>query len=165
MVYSTCSANRLFHLLITGIKALKLSPAAHRNVFLIICLCLTAALVAANVLADRDEAAHKSYYGEYEAANALFESGQFEEPYEAYKRLSLIYPEAYILELKMVVCSMNMGMWAEAAEHSRRTLERYPLLAKDEDFMKGLIYILKALDRTDASLALESYLYDFAISQ
>jgi tetratricopeptide (TPR) repeat protein len=143
---------------------LKLSPSAHKNIFLLVCLCLAVALIAAVSLAGGDEAAHKSYYERYEEANALFEKGEFEEPYGIYKWLASIYPDAYILELKMVVCSMNLGMWPEAAEHSRRTIELYPLLAKDEEFMKGLTYILKAAGRTEASLAVEDYLYDFALN-
>lgn len=150
---------------IDGVIILKLSPAAHRNIFLLFCICLAAALIAASALADADEARHKAYYEEYEAANKLFEDEQFKEPYETYRRLSEIYPDAYILQLKMVVCAMNMGMWEEAREHARRTIALYPLLAKDEEFINGLAYILKALGETDASLAAERYLYDFAINQ
>jgi tetratricopeptide (TPR) repeat protein len=144
---------------------LKLNPSSHRAIFLLACLCLSASLFAAALLADRDEALHKSYYDTYAAANALFEEGRFEEPYEVYKWLATIYDDSYILELKMMVCAMNMGMWAEAVDHSRRTLEMYPLLAGDEEFMDGLSYTLRALGETAAAAELDDYFRNVALPQ
>ena len=140
---------------------MKLGPAAHRNIFLLACLCLTVMLIVAAVLAGRDEAAHKSYYEQYKAADELFESGQFEAPYEVYKRLSGIYDDSYILELKMMVCAMQMGLWEEAAEHTRRTIKLYPLLASDVDFMHSLSYILRQLGETGAAQEVEDYFHQF----
>ena len=144
---------------------LKLSPQAHKNIFLISCLILAAGLITAAVLADRDRAAHLSYYEIYTAADEQFKEKNFTEPYETYKWLATIYTDAYVLELKMAVCAMNMGLWDEAVEHSRRTIELYPLLAKDGDFMDSFAYSLRQLGDDEAAERVEDYYYNFAMKQ
>ena len=144
---------------------MKLKPAAHKNIFLIACLFLAAALITAAVLADRDRALHQSYYEQYTAADEMFKDRQFAEPYEIYKRLAAVYDDSYALELKMAVCAMNLGMWAEAAEHSRRSLEMYPQLVKDGDFMDSLSYTLKQLGDDEAAARIEDYYYNFILMQ
>ena len=136
-----------------------LSPSAHKNIFLLACLCLAIVLIIAAVGASRDEEMHRSYYEQYEAANRLFENRQFEEPYAVYGRLAKVYTTSYILELKMAVCAMNMDMWAEAVEHSRRTIELYPLLVKDMDLMDALAHGLNELGEHDAADMIEDFMY------
>jgi len=58
-----------------------LSPSAHKNIFLLVCMCLAVLLIIAVVSAGRDEAMHRDLYRQYEAANRLFEERQFGEPY------------------------------------------------------------------------------------
>lgn len=137
----------------------------HKLIFFAVCACLIVAIAVAASAAGRDEAMHRAYYEEYQAANALFADKQFEEPYKTYERLSAIYDDSYILQLKMMVCAMNMGMWEEAVEHGRRTLELYPQFAKDEDFMDGLSHSLKQLGDKDEADRLEEYYYGFARKQ
>jgi tetratricopeptide (TPR) repeat protein len=144
---------------------MKPGAAAHENIFLISCLILAAALIATASLARRDEALHISNYGLYEEANAKFEENDFGGSYDIYDRLANIYPGSYILELKMAVCAINMDMWAEAVEHSRKSLELRPLLAKDEDFMHGLSYCLKKIGEEEAASRVEEYFYGFASLQ
>ena len=144
---------------------MKLTPSAHKNIFLISCLIIAAALIAAAALADRDRVMHISYYERYTAADELFKERNFAEPYEVYKWLATIYKDAYVLELKMAVCAMNMGLWEEAVEHSRRSIELYPLLAKDGDFMDSLSYSLRQLGEDEAAERIEDYYYNFAINQ
>ena len=136
---------------------MKMSNSAHRNIFLLSCLCLTAILIIAAATADRGEKLHKSLYEQYEAANQLFEERKFQESYEVFNRLSDVYENSYVLELKMAVCAMNMDMWREAVAHSRRVLELYPLLAKDKDFMEALSYSLTELDELDAAARIDGY--------
>ena len=142
-----------------------ISPSAHKNIFLLVCMCLAVLLIIAVVSAGRDEAMHRDLYRQYEAANRLFEERQFGEPYAIYKRLSELYSDSYILELKMAVCAMNMEMWDEAVGHSRRTIELYPMLSKDMDFMEAFIYCLKELGEHEAANSVEEYFYGFASMQ
>jgi len=144
---------------------MKLSPAAHKNIFLAACLCLAVALIAAAALADGDRVMHKSLYEKYQAADEMFKNQQFEEPYEIYRMLAGIYKGAYILELKMAVCAMNLDMWPEAVEHSRRALELYPRLAKDEEFMDSLSYNLEQIGELEKATQIHDYYYDFAMGQ
>ena len=131
---------------------MKLDLAANRNIFLLVFLCLTVMMIIAVTLADRDMALHKSYYERYEAANILFkEDMNFDETYDVFKELAEIYKDSYVLELKMAVCAIRMGMWAEAVEHSRLALKMYPLLAGDYDFMDAFSYSLKELGETEAA--------------
>jgi len=144
---------------------MKLSPSAHKNIFLLTILLFAAALIVAAALAGSDEEKHRTYYDRYQAADELFKTGQFDEPYNVYMELSAVYPDAYVLELKMAVCAMNMGMWPEAIEHSRRSMELYPLLTKDEDFMSSLSYSLQQLGEPEAAERIRDYYYNFAALQ
>ena len=141
---------------------MRLSPAACRNIFLLSIAIFAIALLIAASMAKSDERLHRSYYMRYQAADEILKTGQFEESYNVYKELSSIYPDAYVLELKMAVCAMNLGMWSEAIEHSRRTMELYPLLVKDSDFMDSLAYSLQKLGENDAASQIEEYYYNFA---
>ena len=145
--------------------AMKLNASAHKNIFLLTCLGLVILVFVAAATSAGDEATHRSYYKQYKDANALFEDRNFAESYEVYKRLAEVYGDAYILELKMTVCAMNLDLWAAAVNHSRRVLELYPLLAKDKDFMEALSYCLRELGEAEASARIEDYLYDFALEQ
>ena len=140
---------------------MKLGPATHKNIFLLFIMLFSIALIIASVLANNDKEMHRAYYERYQAADELFKNGQFEEPYNVYKELSSAYPTAYVLELKMAICAMNTGMWPEAVEHSRRSMELYPLLLKDEDFMDSLSYSLKQLGENEAAARIKDYYYDF----
>jgi len=138
---------------------MKLHPSTHKGIFLAAAACLAVAVFIAASLADADRKTHISYYEVYEEANALFEDGNFAESYETFKNLALVYDDSYILELKMAVCAMNLGMWAEAVEHSRRTLVLRPLLARDEDFIKGITYSLEQIGETETAGRIDSYFY------
>jgi len=144
---------------------INIKPSAHRYIFIIACLCFAVALLAANSLAERDRARHAANYERYEAANKLFEDMIFDEAYVIYKELAPLYSDSYILELKMAVCAMHMEMWAEAVEHSRRTLALRPLFAKDEDFMHGISYSLREIGETEAADRIDEYYYGFAAHQ
>lgn len=141
---------------------MKLNPSSHGNIFLIACLCFTILLIIAAVTANGDMAAHKLYYERYEAANILFDDGNYSESYGEFKFLASIYDSAYVLELKMAVCAIHMGMWAEAVEHSRRSIELYPLLVKQTDFMDVLSYCLVQLGEDEAAERIEEYYYNMA---
>ena len=142
-----------------------LRSASHKNIFLLSLLCLAVLLIVAIAYANSDEEMHRGLYRQYEAANKHFEDRNFEDSYAVYKRLSETYSDAYILELKMAVCAMNMGMWGEAVEHSRRTIELYPLLSKDKDFMEAFIHSLKELGEGGVAGQVEDYYYGFAMEQ
>ena len=137
----------------------------HKNIFLITVLLLAAALILSIALANGDEETHRSHYMRYQAADELFQNRQFDEPYKVYTELSAIYSDAYVLELKMAVCAMNMGMWQEAIGHSRRTMELYPLLIKDEEFMDSISYSLQQIGEYEAAARIEDYYYNFAALQ
>ena len=124
---------------------MNLSPSAHKWIFLLACLCLGVALIVAAVAVERDNAMHIAYYEEYEVANALFGNRLFEESYDIFLMLADVYPDSYTLELKMAVCAMNMDMWPEAVAHSLRTLELYPLLARDSDLMEAISHSLREI--------------------
>lgn len=141
---------------------MKLNASAHKSIFLLACLGFIILLVIASSSAGRDEEMHRSYYKQYEAANAQFTDRNFADSYEVYKRLAGVYGDAYILELKMAVCAMNLELWAEAVGHSGRVLELYPLLAKDTDFMEALSYCLEELGETEASVMVDDYLEKYA---
>ena len=144
---------------------MKLSQASHKYIFLAACFCIVAALLAASAMADRDSARHRANYERYEAANALFTDKRFEESYKVYKELASIYSDSYVLELKMSICAMNLEMWEEAVTHSRRTLELYPLLAKDGDYMDSLAYSLRELGENKTADQIEDYFFNFAMFQ
>jgi len=144
---------------------MKLNPSANKNIFLLVCLCLAVLTAVAVITVRDDREAHKSYYEQYEEANSLFEIRRFDEPYEVYKRLSSVYKNSYILELKMAVCAMNLDMWPEAVGHSRRVIELYPLFAKDEDFMDALVYCLKEMGETETASRIIDYQYNFTRTQ
>ncbi|MCL2060563.1 MAG: hypothetical protein FWH01_16185 [Oscillospiraceae bacterium] len=142
-----------------------LSAQANKHIFLITVLLLAAALVTAAALADRDTAMHKSHYARYQQADEMFRERQFEQPYEIYKSLSEVYKDTYVLELKMAVCAMNLDMWEEALEHSRRSVEMYPLLVKDEDFIDSVAYTLEKMGEDEAAAGIRDYYYNFVILQ
>ena len=140
----------------------KLSPATHRGIFLIACACLVAGLFIAVSAADRDRAEQLAYYSQYEAADELFGNDEYKDAYEAFDKLAAVYDSAYILELKMSVCALYLGMWPEAVEHSRKSLEMYPRLALDEDFMNSLSYSLRKMGDDAAAAEIDDYYNNFA---
>ena len=143
---------------------MKIDPKIHKNIFYIVCLLFVVAIIAAASLAQSDRAMHLSNYERYTTADEQFKDREFATSYEEYKRLSAIYKEAYVLELKMAVCAMNLGLWGEAVEHSRRSLELYPLLAKDQDFMDSLSYSLSQLGDDGAAALIDDYYYNFVLN-
>ena len=60
---------------------------------------------------------------------------------------------------------MNMSNWEDAVIHGQKTLELYPLFARDEDFMDGLSHSLKQLGDKETADNLEEYFYGFAMQQ
>ena len=144
---------------------MKLDPSAYKIIFLLTCLLLVAGLIAAGALSDRDRAMHLSYYERYTAADEQFKEMDFAEPYEVYKELANVYKNAYVLELKMAVCAMNLGLWDEAVEHSRRSIELYPLLVQDEDFIDSLSYSLRQLGEDEEAERILDYFYNIASPQ
>ncbi|MDR3120643.1 MAG: hypothetical protein LBU58_04835 [Clostridiales bacterium] len=138
---------------------MKLNAATQKNLFLLICLCFIVALLVAVGVSQQDQERHKTFYAEYEEANELFKSRSFEEAYAIYERLLPVYPDAYVLELKMTVCAMNLDRMEEAVGHARRTLELYPLLARDEDFISALTYSLEQLGDAEGSQRIWDYYF------
>jgi len=136
-----------------------MSAATHKYIFLVACLCFAVILAAAFALADGDRAMHMAYYVQYQDANAQFDEQYFEESYEVYRRLAAVYEDSYVLHLKMAVCAMNLEMWEEAVEHSRRTIELYPMLAKDEPLMEALAYSLEKMGDPEAAAMINDYFY------
>jgi len=136
---------------------MRLSTAQHKTIFIFALLCLVIGVTIALSVAGQDAEEHRSYYEWYEDANWLFENTQYAEAYEIYTQLAAVYEDSYALQLKMTVCALQMEMWAEAVEHTRRTIELYPRLARDEDIMDALSYSLRELGEDEAAEMIWDY--------
>jgi hypothetical protein len=82
-----------------------------------------------------------------------------------FKQLTDVYPNSYILEVKMSICAINMGLYRESIEHSIRALELNQRLAQEESVMDVLAYAYEMLGDTESSKRISEYYFGFAANQ
>ena len=128
-----------------------------KHIFLAIALFMLILTVISGYLADQDNKKHESYLSHYQEANRLFESGEYRTAQQYYSELALIYPEAYIIELKQSICALQQENIPEAISHAKQALALNPILAVDDDFMDILIYCYEYEEDEENLARIRSY--------
>ena len=111
-----------------------------KYIFIAIAVCLLVLTAVSVFMAVRDNKRHEEYLELYQEANRVFEEQEYLYAEQYYRELLQIYPDSYILELKLSICALQLENRTGALRHAKRALELHPLLATDPEFMNILVY-------------------------
>ena len=111
-----------------------------KYIFIAIAVCLLVLTAVSVFMAVRDNKMHEEYLELYQEANRVFEEQEYLHAEQYYRELLQIYPDSYILELKLSICALQLENRTGALRHAKRALELHPLLATDPEFMNILVY-------------------------
>ena len=126
-------------------------------IFLLITVCLLISTVCSFVLADRQNKVHGEYYALYQETEELFNKEDYRNAQKGYELLVAVYPESYILELKLAICALHQEDIEVALSRATRALKLNPLLAADGEFISVLSYCYDYLEDTENLKIIQNY--------
>ena len=94
-------------------------------------------------LGNTESRRHEDNYISYRNADDMYMDDKLEDALSVYTGLAAEYPRSYVLEYKAAMCEYYLDNYESAIAHAMKTLELYPRLLEETEFLDFLEDCLK----------------------